>query len=516
MKGRGVRGELRRLSRWLAVLAAIAIAALAAVGIAGFVVYARADVSTVGELRFTNELAIPPLLSGELDGEGRRVFELDLQSGEAELLPGRRTETWGVNGAYLGPTLRASRGERVLVRARNELSAATTLHWHGMHLPASADGGPHQVIEPGATWAPGWRIDQPAATLWYHPHLHRQTAEHVYRGIAGLFIIDDPAARRLSLPHDYGVDDIPLIIQDKRFDGDGSLDFSYRLISPTGFLGDTLLVNGSFDPHLDVSSEHVRFRLLNASNARVYNLGFSDNRRFHLIASDGGLLQRPHPTTRVQLSPGERAEIVVRFASSERVVLRSIEPELGANFWEERFAGGDDSFGVLGIRAASTLAPASHLPSRLARLQLARQRDAVRVRRFKLSGTSHINSRKMDLRRIDEVVTAATSEIWEVTNSAGTVHSFHPHGVSFRVLDHGGRAPAPELAGLKDTVFIAPGKTVRLLVHFGDYADPNLPYMLHCHILEHEDRGMMGQFVVVHPGQQAGRPPDSHQSGDRG
>jgi FtsP/CotA-like multicopper oxidase with cupredoxin domain len=192
-----------------------------------------------------------------------------------------------------------------------------------MHLPAAAHGGPHQPIAPGTTWAPRWEIDQPAATLWYHPHPHGETADHVYRGQAGMFILDDRVADALPLPNDYGVDDIPLIIEDKRLSDEGSLDFSQGLISPTGRLGDEILVNGTHDPYLEVRDEGVRLRLLNASNARVYNIGFAGGRTFELVGTDGGLLKTPQRLDRVQLSPGERAEIVAFFAPGEQVVLRA-------------------------------------------------------------------------------------------------------------------------------------------------------------------------------------------------
>jgi blue copper oxidase len=342
-----------------------------------------------------------------------------------------------------------------------------------MHLPAAADGGPHQTIEPGETWTPRWEIDQPAATLWYHPHPHRQTADHVYRGIAGMFILDDPDADALPLPDTWGVNDVPVIIQDKRLHDDGSLDFSDRMISLTGRLGDKTLVNGTYDPHLDIRHQRVRFRLLNASNARIYNLGFSDDREFDLIATDGGLLETPERLTHVQLSPGERVEIVATFARGETVVLRSFEPELGTNFFENRFAGGDDSFDLLQVRAAHTLTPSPSVPRRLVRQNPLREETAARTRRFELGGTS-ISGKEMDLNRIDAVVETDTTEIWEVRNTSGTPHSFHPHDVRFRVLNYAGGPAPPHLRGLKDTVYVPPGKSVRLVVRFGAYADPQI------------------------------------------
>jgi FtsP/CotA-like multicopper oxidase with cupredoxin domain len=461
------------------------------------VVYVRADVSTVGKVRFHNELRIPPLLEPRVHDDGRKVFDLALRAGASELLPGKRAATWGANGAYLGPTLRAERDDDVVVNVTNGLGEdSTTVHWHGMHLPAAADGGPHQTIEAGATWSPGWTIDQPAATLWYHPHPHGETADQVYRGIAGMFIVDDPGSRRLALPDEYGSDDIPLILQDKRFKDDGTLDFSKGMGS-TGLLGDKMLVNGTYAPYLEVESERVRLRLLNASNARIYNLGFADDRAFALIATDAGLLAAPQRLERIQLSPGERAEIVAELAPSETVVLRSFEPDLGANVLEERLTGGDDSFDVLELRAARHLTPSPRLPAQLAPLPRTDPPRAVRTRRFVLTGQSLINGKAMDMNRIDEIVKVGTVEVWEVHNGSGTPHNFHPHDVRFRVLDYAGDEPPPHLAGLKDTVYVPPNRSVRLLVAFEDYSDPELPYMFHCHVLQHEDNGMMGQFTVT-------------------
>jgi FtsP/CotA-like multicopper oxidase with cupredoxin domain len=476
---------------------------------AGFWLWSSASQSNVGEMSFANELRIPPLAEPSVDEPGRKVFDLRLEEGETELLPGKPAETWGANGSYLGPTLRAERGDEVTVNVDNGLPETTTLHWHGMHLPAAADGGPHQMIEPGETWSPSWTIDQPAASLWYHPHLMGETADHVYRGIAGMFILDGPESESLSLPDEYGVDDIPLVIQDKRLEDDGSLDFSESMISPIGRLGDDILVNGTYDPHVRVTDRLVRLRLLNASTARIYDIGFADDREFALIATGGGLLGRPEPMNRIQLSPGERAEIVVELEPGERVILRSFEPDLGTNPWEGRFTGADDSFDLLELRAAATLDDSPDLPVTLVPQARPGGSEADRVRTFEL-GNRDINDRKMDMERIDQVVELGSTEIWAVENTTGTPHSFHPHDVRFRVLEYAGEPPPPSLSGLKDTVYVPPGETVRLVTSFEDYADPDLPYMFHCHVLQHEDRGMMGQFVVVKPGEHAAAPIGGH------
>jgi blue copper oxidase len=489
----GRRSRRRLLAR---ITAAAAVVVVVAVAI-GVRLYAGAVVDTVGDVDFTNRLRIPPVLEPTTDASGRKVFDLALQQGTSALVDGRRTATWGVNGPYLGPTLRARRGDDVLVRVRNDLPEATTLHWHGMHLPAAADGNPHQPIEPGSVWTPSWRIDQPAATLWYHPHPHGRTADHVYRGIAGLFLVDDPDAAPRGLPSRYGVDDFPLIVQDKRFDGDGALDAGAPTFSDVGQLGDEILVNGTHSPFLDVTADRVRLRVLNASNARVYDLHLDDDRAFAIVGTDGGLLPAAVEATHVQVSPGERVEIVVSLDAGEDVVLRSGAPDLGMGGPNDRFSGGDDRFDLLELRAAPDLTASPALPLDLAPDELPDPDGAVETRRFELSGSSRINGRRMDPARIDTVVAVDTTEIWEVANDSGRPHSFHVHDVRFRVLTIDGRPPPPHLRGPKDTVFVAPRSTVRIALAFGDHADADTPYMYHCHFLAHEDDGMMAQFTVV-------------------
>jgi FtsP/CotA-like multicopper oxidase with cupredoxin domain len=362
-----------------------------------------------------------------------------------------------------------------------------------MHLPARVDGGPHQHIAPGGSWEPSWRIDQPAATLWYHPHPHGATEQHVRRGLAGLFLLDDEESAALALPDEYGVDDIPVIVQDVRFDG-ARLDGDRGLMATVGFLGDRTMVNGTLDPHVVVRDQRVRLRLVNASTARVYAFGFEDGRRFAQVASDGGLLAGPAESSRLVLSPGERAEIVVRMEPGERVALRSFPHEEFGDFWNTRFGGGDDRFDVLQLRAAERLTVRSEAPD---------PAEAVRERHFELR-SSGINGREMDMDRVDEVVTRGTTEIWTVRNTNGTPHNFHVHDVQFRVAEVNGRTPPPSLRGPKDTVFLPHGTTMRLALRFDGPADPDTPYMFHCHLLYHEDDGMMGQFVVVEEGTGSG------------
>ncbi|MFF2942277.1 multicopper oxidase family protein [Streptomyces niveus] len=504
--------SMSRVRRVLVVLLSlVTVVALASGG--GFLwLYTDAKVSTVGKADFDNALAIPPLAESTVRADGTRVFDLTMRKGEKEFMAGRPTPTWGFDGDYLGPTLRAERGEKVQVNVDNTLDEASTVHWHGMHLPAKMDGGPHQMVEPGASWSPRWTVDQPAATLWYHPHPHGATEKHVQRGLAGMFILDDKKSGRLALPDTYGVDDVPVIVQDVKFDGDAKFDHGRGLLANTGFLGDRTMVNGTLDPYQEVGDELVRLRLLNASTARVYDFGFDDGREFALVGTDGGLLEKPARLKRVQLSPGERAEIVVRMENGGRTVLRSFPKDNYGDFYQSRFAGGDDSFDVLELRAKAELRDSPDLARSFGELEVPDGSDSVRGRFFGLR-QSGINSRPMDLGRIDETVTRGTTETWTVRNEDGVPHNFHVHDVQFRVLEVDGKEPPPELRGAKDTVFVPGGRTVKLAMRFDGPADPDTPYMFHCHLLLHEDQGMMGQFVVVEKGQRAGKVPAGHEHG---
>lgn len=481
---------------------------LGAAGVAGFQIWHRAKLDTAGRIAFTNPLQVPPLADSYLDDQGRRIFQLTAQEGSHDFGIGKTTQTWGFNGDYLGPTLRARKGEQVLVQVGNQLAETTTVHWHGMHLPAEMDGGPHQPVAPGATWLPTWRIEQPAATLWYHPHPHGATERHVYRGLAGMFLLDDDAADALALPRRYGVDDFPLIVQDLSFDDAGQLVTDPRWFTTVGHLGDTIAVNGTVAPYLEVTTERVRLRLLNGSTARTYQFGFADGRQFALIGTDGGLLPAPVSTERVLLSPGERVEIVVTVRPGEQPVLRSFPPDLGVHRLIGRFAGGEDQLDILQLRAAPELVPSPALPERLVQVPPVPVDEAVASREFRLADLK-INGDKMDMGRIDLTATAGTVEVWRVRNADGLVHNFHVHGVSFQVVSVAGRPPKPELSGWQDTVYLPPEQEVELVIRFGRHVDPTMPYMYHCHLLTHEDAGMMGQFVVVAPGQSA-QPPPSH------
>jgi FtsP/CotA-like multicopper oxidase with cupredoxin domain len=465
--------------------------------IAGIVTAGRP--STNKEILITGQrLPIPELEAGEMIG-GQRVFDLRIQRGSMAFVTGKQTPTFGYNGEMLGPTLVMDKGDDVVLNVTNNLGEPTITHWHGLHLPAVMDGGPHQRIEDGETWRANFTILNEPATYWYHPHLDGKTADHVYHGLSGLFIIKDEVTDNLGLPQQYGIDDIPLIVQDKFFNEDGSLNYPGM---SEGVKGDTILVNGAITPVLEVPAQVVQFRLLAASNARIHNFGFSDNRQFYQIGTDGGLLETPVPLTRLLLSTGERAEILVDFGADENreIKLRSYssERENIDAIWARDLLDISD-FDVMTIRvAAATQDAVTRLPGSLATIARFDESQADTTRTFKLQMSSfRINGESMDMNRIDETVKLDDVEIWEVTNSSEMSHPFHIHDIQFLILTKNGSQPPNNERGWKDVVLVKPGETVRIIAQFSDFADPDTPFMYHCHILEHEDGGMMGQFVVV-------------------
>ena len=433
-------------------------------------------------------LPIPQILEDTDPSPDRAEFFMVAQNGSREFFPGVWTETMGYNGDFLGPVIRTRRGETVAISIENSLNGElTTIHWHGLEVEGEDDGGPHSGIHPGETWSPEFTIDQPAATLWYHPHPHYNTGRQVYKGLAGLFIIEDEVSDSLDIPKEYGKNDIPLIIQDKRFGEDGS--FEYILGGPDvmfGLMGNEILVNGEIGPYLHVEKGLMRFRILNGSNATIFDLRLDDGSSFHQIATDGGFLEEPVELERLILGPSERAEILMDFSSyqdGERISLSHRD----RSFME---------FIVDGDRVNDYAVPGS-----LTEIEWLKPEDATRIREFVFLGmgpTVNINGKQFDMDRIDEYVSLGDTEIWVVSNQsgmgmmAGSVHPFHAHGTQFQILDRDGNPPYIFERGWKDSFVVDADETVRVIARF---KKPGL-FMYHCHILEHEDVGMMGQFLV--------------------
>ena len=447
----------------------------------------------------TNPLAIPPTLEGP-------TYDLVMRDTSHVFFDGIQTATAGFNGSFLGPTLIWNKGDDIQINVTNNLGEPTTVHWHGAHVSAENDGGPHSVIPDGTTWSPAFEVMNRASTIWYHPHLHMFTNMHVYQGLAGMIIVRDDEEAALDLPREYGVDDFPIVLQDRKFDVDGQLVFQPM---GKGLVGDTYVINGTIDPILDAPGQVVRLRIVNGSSGRVYNVGMGDNRAMQQIASDGGLLEAPVALTRIRLSPGERAEVLLDLASDIGDTLRVVNyaseltnGERGGTFAASTpLDGVDSTLFFVGVSDALPGAVTS-IPSNLTTITPLLEADAVKTRPMifnnnELGQPFGINGIGLDLEVVNEVVNLNDTEIWEVGNETGDPHPFHIHMVTFQILDRDGVAPPENERGWKDVVFVYPSEVVRLITKFETFADPTGEFMYHCHILDHEDRGMMGQFVVV-------------------
>lgn len=229
-------------------------------------------------------LPIPDLLTAD----ARSRIQLVVQSGKTTFGTHSAT-TWGYNGNLLGPALQLRKGKAVTVDIHNTLAEETTLHWHGLEVPGEVDGGPQGIIKPGGKRSVTFTPDQRAATCWFHPHQHGKTGHQVAMGLAGLVLIEDDESRLLRLPKQWGIDDVPVIVQDKKFTADGQIDYQLDVMSAAvGWFGDTLLTNGAIYPQHAAPKGWLRLRLLNGCNARSLNFATSDKRPLYVVASDGG------------------------------------------------------------------------------------------------------------------------------------------------------------------------------------------------------------------------------------
>lgn len=445
-------------------------------------------------------LAIPPLLEAD-------TMHLVVAAHTHQFYPGVNTATYGVNGDYLGPTLVLQKGDTARIIVENQLNEVTTMHWHGMHVPGEMDGGPHSIIQPGESWMAEYPVKNPAGTYWYHPHPHMLTAKQANLGISGLLIVRDGEEAQLTLPRTYGVDDFPVVIQDKKIISSGQM--------ATYPLGDSLWVNGTPHPYLEVPAQVVRLRLLNGSIARIFPLGFEDNRNFAVIAGDGGLLPSPASTNRLWLGNGERAEILLDLTGMEgdSLLLKSYGNELGQSMpgsgnilFESSLLNGI-AFPVLRLRVtAPTGDPVASIPGTLVNNVPPDESTSVRTRTKTITGTGMvamgqflINGEMFDMDVVNDTMLLGSNEIWHFVNNSNLAHPMHLHGVSFFVLERNGVPPPLWERGPKDVVLVDAGEDVKLIVHFGELAGADFPFMYHCHNLMHEDHMMMLQFMVLDP-----------------
>jgi blue copper oxidase len=455
-----------------------------------------------------NPLRIPELI----DSRATPNIDLILQNGNHEFFAGVPSETKGFNGDYLGPTIRLYRDTDANITFTNEIGEPTTVHGHGLHVNGEIDGGPQSRIMPGESWSIIIPVRQEAGTSWYHPHLMGKTAQHVHAGLAGLYIIEDDNSLALDLPRDYGINDIPLVIQDRSFT-DGKMNaYAIDLRQLTdGLREDTIVVNGTVDPYQLVPAGWVRLRLLNGSNSRFYRFSFASTRPFYKIATEGGFLNGPVLMESIDMAPGERNEIMVDLSDGANATL--IADLLPADP-EDQGRRSLPRVQVVELRVDPTLQARGTLPATLNGIVYFDRAEAGRVRTFtmEMDGNNRnrdrndtsppadhknmfsINGQPMAMGVINERVRKGEVEIWRIT-AERMPHPFHVHGVSFQILTQNGKPPAEEDRGWKDTVVVW-GEVTEVILRFDFVATEEFPFMYHCHMLEHEEGGMMGQFTV--------------------
>ncbi|WP_170107148.1 multicopper oxidase CueO [Roseibium marinum] len=484
-------------------------------------------------------LPIPQQLFPDSKGN----ISLRTVAGEMSFIDGMKTPTYGINGPYLGPAIRVRRGDTVAMNVRNELDEPITMHWHGLKIPGKDDGGPAEAIAPGASWEPRLNIDQPAATCWFHPHYYPTTAEQVIKGLAGLFLIDDDEADALGLPSEWGVDDIPIILQDRRFNKDGSFFHRFNMAAITvGYVGDTMLVNGAVYPQARTAKGWLRLRILNGSNARSYKLALSGGKSFFVVGSDGGLLSEPVELKDLMVNAGERYELLVDARDGNTFDLMTLPVDQMAM----NLPPFDKALAVMTFRpedkdgkgrlpdALVTLPPLANLPAdaKTQKLVFGMNMDkegmgifmkaglpklmengevnaeiAAAVTRLLVDGpklpedvqlsANTINGKSFALDKVNFDVAMNQEQRWVFSEGTDAMeHPVHVHGCQYRIVSVNGKAPPAYMAGWKDTASISKGGTVEIQVRFDYPATRDRPYMAHCHILEHEDSGMMAAFTV--------------------
>lgn len=447
-----------------------------------------------GGVRFERALPIPEILTPVRRDTTTDYYDIVQRPGNGALLPGFRTPVWGYNGRWPGPTIRAQRGRRVVVRHTNALPVPTVVHLHGGVTPPDSDGFPTDLVMPGDSRTYTYPNTQPAATLWYHDHAMDHTGRNIYMGLAGFYLLDDPADTALGLPR--GERDVPLLIQRRTCDSSGALRYStHRQLGEDGAI---VTVNGVPSPHKDVATGRYRLRILNGSNATPMQLALSSGASLMVIATDAGLLPAPLPCSSVRLGMAERVEVIVDFSGVE----------LGSRVMLVDDAARGDAHWVMRFDVTRAERDASRIPEHLGETPDLGAADASLTRDFVFAGgprgfppAAHwtINGLDFDAGRPIATPRSGDVEIWRLTNHKrfgilGMLHTVHIHLVQFLILDRNGQLPEPYERGWKDTVALDPGDVVRLAMRFPRQRGR---YLMHCHNLEHEDASMMARYDVV-------------------
>jgi spore coat protein A, manganese oxidase len=451
---------------------------------------------------YTTDLPIAPVLSPTSSTSTTDYYNVNMQPTQVQIIPGVTTPVWTYNGLYPGPTIKARKGRQVVIRQQNSLPETMTVHLHGAYVDGDSDGHPNDLIAPGAYKDYIYANNMNARTLWYHDHAEMTTARHVYRGLAGFYILTDDLEDSLPLPK--GAYDVPLVIQDRRFNSDGTLNYPSDSVSDEGFQGDVIVVNGAARPRFQVANRKYRFRILNGSDARPYKLALSSG-SFTLIGTEGGLRETPLSMSSLPIWPAERYEIVIdfsKYAVGSKVVLKNL---LGSGSTAEimRFdvvrQETDDSSLPSTLRSAANQADDTHQSTTAAASVATRYWDFDR----EWPNTYVINGKTYDPNRFDATPKEGTTEIWSFSTGRGWSHPVHVHLTNFKILDRNGKAPLAHEQGWKETLALGPDETIRVLIKWPKVPLGPIPgnftrrYVFHCHNLEHEDHDMMAQFKII-------------------
>lgn len=476
---------------------------------------------------FRDPLPIPRELRGA-------KLDIPIREAEVPILPGPPTRMWTYGGSFPGPTIRRPSGRRTEVTFHNQLPAKVgelTVHLHGGHNRTQFDGRPggltrHQprsfychipsglspresgndvLIEPGGRRRYVWDLiedgrPERAAMQWYHDHRLDHTGRNVWHGLAGIFIIDDELDASLPLPR--GERDVPLMIADRSFDRHNQLTDPFTGLRPPadGVVGHRVLVNGAYMPHHHVTPQRYRLRLLNVSGFRAYNFHLSNGAPLIQIGTDSGLMPKPVRRSHILLGPAERAEAIVDFAGArgETVELRSGPRHDGRTGPGTRpYVGA-----LMQFRVGSRRMPdRTRVPRRLRPLpawtkHVSRKPDHTWT--ITIGGlfkpTWLINGRTYNPAYADAFPKLGETVTWELVNRTGVAHLMHLHHTDWYLLERDGKPPPPWEDCLKETFFLYPGERILLAGHFADYTGK---FVIHCHMLDHEDHGLMSQFEVV-------------------
>jgi FtsP/CotA-like multicopper oxidase with cupredoxin domain len=440
-------------------------------------------------------LPIPDLLSATTT-DGVSVFALDAKTGTHNVLASVTSSTAGFNGSFLGPTIKVTNGESVQINVTNNLGADTAVHWHGAHVPAQMDGSPQVAIADGKTWSPAFTVKQQAATLWYHPRSLGTTAQQISQGLAGMLIVTDDSATSTALPSDYGVDDIPIILQCLAVDGSGDIKHDLAGYRTAGLTFPVLCNGTNVDDTtlaFTATRKRTRLRFLNASPSDVITIRRADRGTLTQIATEQGYLTSATEVSSIRLVAGSRAEAVLDL--TDAVTLQAV---ITSGF----IVGGSGTYDVLTITPNASDTPAA-LPGTLNTItRIDTSRLTARTLQLTTSGLAMgingVSGTTLGTVTSNQVaVTLGATELWSIVNTTELRQSFHLPDVPFQLVSSYGLKPTGVDLGWRDTIEVAGGSTVDIAMTFTDYADSTYLYVLSGQIAQHADEGMLTGLLVT-------------------